>query len=436
MARRAREERTAIILLAAAAVVLSVLSLLLIGGERRREGLLLEFEAERTAADLMESYRVGGLETATGAGVLGFGLYGAGGEAIARVGTAPPSLPPEAPPPGGRVRHDPARRTLSLVRPIGPSAVRPMMGMQGHRPGFGPGGGPGPGQGGGPGGPGGTPPGPGLRSGGPALLFLEISTDAYWRAEHRFRAVSFVAPAAIILMAGLAGYFYWKNAGYRRRMADQEQLARLGEVARTLAHEIKNPLSAIKLQTGILRRSSASVSAEGRREIELIDAEVARLALLSDRIGTFLRDPRGDPAPVEAAPFVQELLSRFGDQVRCAPDPAAAGARIAFDPERLRSILENLVTNAVESGTVEPPEVQVKSSAGHVEIAVLDRGTGIAPEDSERVFDPFFTRKTKGSGVGLAIARRFAEAAGAELSLEARPGGGTAARLRAPRVTA
>jgi signal transduction histidine kinase len=67
---------------------------------------------------------------------------------------------------------------------------------------------------------------------------------------------------------------------------------------------------------------------------------------------------------------------------------------------------------------------------------VLDRGTGIAPEDDERVFDPFFTRKTKGSGVGLAIARRFAEAAGAELRLEPRAGGGTAARLRAPRVTA
>ena len=76
------------------------------------------------------------------------------------------------------------------------------------------------------------------------------------------------------------------------------------------------------------------------------------------------------------------------------------------------------------------------TAAGRVEIAVMDRGTGIAPEDGERVFDPFFTRKTTGSGVGLAISLRFAEAAGAELRLDPRPGGGTVARLLARRVPA
>ncbi len=172
------------------------------------------------------------------------------------------------------------------------------------------------------------------------------------------------------------------------------------------------------------------------REITLIEEEVTRLALLSDRIATFLRDPRGDPRPIDIEPFVTSLLARFGDTVHFRADPAAAGAQISFDPDRLRSVLENLVSNALESGASEPPEVAVTADPGRVEVAVLDRGAGIAPEDSDRVFDPFFTRKIKGSGVGLAIARRFADAAGAELRLESRAGGGTSARLLARRVPA
>ncbi len=407
-----------IALLAAVAMILSLLSLLLIHGERRRETLLLEYEAERTAGNLLDAFRDGSLEAqSSAAAVIGFGLYNAAGDAVARVGGAPAWLGPDNN--AGRVhfRHDAKRRTVTLVRPIGMMSMRPMMGMPGsRRSGFGQPGMPR------------TPP-----SGAPVFLFLEMATEEHWRLERRFRAAALLAPVAIAAMAALAGYLYWKNAEYRRRMAAQEQLARLGEVARTLAHEIKNPLGAIRLQAGILRRT---VSGEGAREIDLIDQEVSRLALLSDRIAAFLRDPRGEPHPVEIAPFVQGLLARFGERVSFRAGTETAGAAIAFDGDRLRSVLENLITNALESGATEPPEVTVSAAGGRVEVAVADRGTGIADDDAERVFDPFFTRKTTGSGVGLAIARRFAEAAGAELRLDPRPGGGTIARLAARRVSA
>jgi two-component system sensor histidine kinase HydH len=422
----AREERVVIALLAVAAVILSLLSFLLIRGERRRESLLLEYEAERTAAGLLDAFRDENLTSDLGGTrLLGFGLYTYAGDAVARRGSAPERLDP-ADAAAGRTRfsHNPARRTLTLLRPLGMASMRPMMGMPGsRRPGFGrPE--PGPGQ----------PGAPSSRTAGaPVLLFLEVSTAEYWRIENRFRAAAFVTPVAIIAMASLAGYLYWKNTGYRRRMAEQEQLARLGEVARTLAHEIKNPLGAIRLQTGILRRTTGG---QGAREIGLIEEEVGRLALLSDRMAAFVRDPVGSPVPVEVAPFVAGLLERFGGRVGSSVEPDAAAAAITFDPDRLRSVLENLITNALESGTEEPPEVTVAAAGARVEIAVLDRGTGIEPGDAERVFDPFFTRKTRGSGVGLAIARRFAEASGAELRLEPRPGGGTAARLLAPRVQA
>ncbi len=240
---RFREERIVIALLASAAVVLSVLAVLLIRGARTRETLLLEYQAERAAGSLLDAYRNGSLDSERGdGGVRGFGLYGVDGEAVVRQGTAPQRLSPEdALARRDRFVHDPAHRTVTLLRPIGPASMRSMMGMQGRRaPGFG------------------QPPGAGRQgAGGPAFLFVELGTDEYWRVENRFRAASFLTPVAIAAIAALAGYLYWKNAGYRRRMAAQDELARLGEVARTLAHEIKNPLGAIRLQTGILKRTVA-----------------------------------------------------------------------------------------------------------------------------------------------------------------------------------
>ena len=137
-------------------------------------------------------------------------------------------------------------------------------------------------------------------SGTPVFLLLTMATEEYWRVQHRFRAAAVVTPVAITALAVLAGYLYWKNAGYRKRMAAHEQLARLGEVARTLAHEIKNPLGAIRLQAGILRHT---VTGEGAREIELIEHEVDRLALLADRIGVFLRDPRASRGRSRSVPL-------------------------------------------------------------------------------------------------------------------------------------
>jgi hypothetical protein len=89
-------------------------------------------------------------------------------------------------------------------------------------------------------------------------------------------------------------------------------------------------------------------------------------------------------------------------------------ARVYADPERLRSVFENLIRNALESGgTREATGAGIGISGSSVTITVFDRGRGIAAEDLKRVFDPFFTRKSSGTGIGLSICRRFAEAAAA-----------------------
>ena len=105
-----------------------------------------------------------------------------------------------------------------------------------------------------------------------------------------------------------------------------------------------------------------------------------------------------------------------------------------MDRERIRSVLDNLVTNALEAGGAGQVQLAAFREGSSVRIIVADRGAGIEAADQDRLFDPFYTSKSKGSGLGLAIARSFAEGAGGSLSLAPRPGGGTVASLRLPVV--
>ncbi len=131
------------------------------------------------------------------------------------------------------------------------------------------------------------------------LLFLELSVEGYWSTRRVFKAASVMAPLLILLVLGFIGYLYRKNSLYRRKLASQQQLAQLGEASRTLSHEIKNPLSAIRIQTGILRKTLPEAN---REDLRIIEEEVSRLSLLTDRIGDFLRDPLGQPEILDRIP--------------------------------------------------------------------------------------------------------------------------------------
>lgn len=412
---------------------LTALTLFLLAGERRRGALLAQYETERLASALMESFRGGeelGLEDLRGR-VLGFGVYSASGRALQRVGTAPEQLPELPRERAGRPlpRFQRGSRSLLLVRRLGmgPGMMEGMHGrmhgMMGRRQPWGEGN---------PQLPSGPRPG-GRPEGAPEYVFLELEAAGFWGRERAFRLAQATVPAVLLGIAALLVFLYRRNHEYRRRLEAQSELARLGEVSRTLSHEIKNPLSAIRLQTGILRRT---LPEERRADLRVIEEEVQRLSLLTDRVGDFLRDPRGQPQSLDLDGFLRELTLRYDRRVRYAPQGGEA-VRVLADPQRLRSVMENLINNALESREGEG-EVEVRCGAarGRAEVAVLDRGPGIPPELLEQVFDPFYTTKTKGSGIGLAIARRFVEAAGGQLTLANRPGGGIAARVLLPRETA
>ena len=214
------------------------------------------------------------------------------------------------------------------------------------------------------------------------------------------------------------------------QLAQQAALARLGQMAAVVAHEVRNPLAGIKgaMQVLMGRRPEADPDRLIMREV------VARIDALGDLVNdlmVFARPTPPHPASIPLRPLIQEAVEAVRrDPVAAAVDVVVSGndARLTADPQMIRAAILNLILNAAQAmdgrGRI---TVTVGSSAGHCTIVVQDTGPGVPTELRDRVFEPFFTTKARGGGLGLPIARRTAELHGGTLTLEPGDGG---ARLR------
>ena len=395
----------------AAFAAVSALATISLRSERERNRLLAQYEAERIASGLFlivaQAAAGADVDTSAAESIIRAATYDDAGriEPI-RVGSVPPRIDPDLLQPGqDRFEYDAARRTLTLYRRRWlPDNLRAR--TAGRR-------------------------GGGRRPGGHEYILLEVDSAGYFRTDRRLLAAQIGSPLLIAAVVGGGAVLIRNNARYRRRLDAQRHLVELGEAARTLTHEIKNPLSAIRLKTAILRRTASGAGAAAA-DLQAIDDEVSRLAVLADRVSDFIRDPAGNSERIDLGPFLDELIDRHAALEVQRP---ATPLFVRFDRERLRSVLDNLIRNAIES-TVDSSPVQAiaeASSAREATVRILDRGAGIAADQRTRVFDPFYTTKSKGSGIGLAICRRFVAAAGGTLELRPRADGGTEAVVTLPR---
>lgn len=261
----------------------------------------------------------------------------------------------------------------------------------------------------------------------PNIIYLSIDASSYSDELVRLRILSLVLLLVTLLVYILVLYVYRQNKKYKALLVRQESLVSLGEAARTLTHEIKNPLSAITIQIALLKRT---VAKENMEDLYTIEHETKRLIELTDKVSDFLRKPLGEPKRIDAVKEIKELFPLFKDEIIYEPE-SLESVITEFDPNRFRSVFENLIKNAIEAtreGDV--PEVSIsirRVRKGRIEIAVKDRGVGIDAKDQKKIFDPFFTTKIHGSGIGLSISMQFVKAVGGELVLKRRSGGGTAA---------
>lgn len=226
-----------------------------------------------------------------------------------------------------------------------------------------------------------------------------------------------------------------------RRQADerererQRRLASLGEMSAVLAHELRNPLASLKGNAQLLAQM-LPLGEKPRAKAERVVDEAARLEKLTADLLSFVRTGAlqrrdGDPAALVGEAVASRAAALAPDGTpELSIDTSAAPARWSMDADRLREVIVNLVDNARAAGA--PVTLTVREADNQLRIDVADRGPGVPEQDRERIFEPFVTGKTQGTGLGLAVARRVVEAHGGTLEAHENPGGGALFRIELP----
>src|SRR3954471_8968104 len=248
-----------------------------------------------------------------------------------------------------------------------------------------------------------------------------------------------------------------ENSRQYRRMQERDRLAALGQMAAGLAHEVKNPLGAIKGAAQLLG-DPAHDTKLGKADMEFVSIileEVERLDRVVGSVLDYARPSKGDAGAVDVNAVVKRTLTVLAsdrtEECELRTELTESLPPVRADAEQLRQVLINLVRNAVQAmggqGTVQVVTRlrSERSSAAlgrdpaapptdWIEIAVRDEGPGIAPQVQKHLFVPFFTTKDRGTGLGLAISQRVVEEMGGRIEVVSRPGAGSTFSLVLPAV--
>lgn len=224
-----------------------------------------------------------------------------------------------------------------------------------------------------------------------------------------------------------------------------EQMATLGRLAAGVAHEIRNPLTSIKMRLFSLGRELEEDSSR-REDLAVISEEVNRLESIVQNFLQFARPPeiKAEPVPVDdILGAVLDLLGhRFQSQgILVVREPPASGITVLADKHQLRQVFMNILINAcdamLDGGRVTVAcRVEGEGSLPMARVSVGNSGPPIPPEDAAHIFDPFFSTRDDGTGLGLSIARQIVEQHGGRLDLDApREGDGAAFAVTLPLAT-
>jgi PAS domain S-box-containing protein len=278
-------------------------------------------------------------------------------------------------------------------------------------------------------------------------LWTTIGSGRIWRGELRNRARDgsiYWVDTTIVPMLDAAGqpyrymairYDITERKRQEEQLREQAALARLGQMAAVVAHEVKNPIAGIR---GALQVISGRMPEESR-DRGVMGEIIARLDALNRIVQDLLVFAR--PRPLKLEPVVlTSLLTKTVELLR--RDPAFTGVRVNIagdggsvqaDVEQLQLVLQNILMNAGKAmggaGTI---DVAVARQDHRWTVEIADTGPGIAPEVREKAFDAFFTTKSRGTGLGLSIARRVVEAHGGRIHLAAGAERGTVVSIELP----
>ena len=288
-------------------------------------------------------------------------------------------------------------------------------------------------------------------------LPLDYAIRNLGRSPSRLLLTATGSGLVVALVIGAGGFVNGMQkalAESRRQLAEQERELAWSTMARQVAHEIKNPLMPMKLSVQHLQRvfhrpgdeappEDVRFAGQFERTTGMLIDQIETLDRIASDFSRFARMPMRHPEPLDLSDVAREAAALFegplADSGRAAfevdlsPDPLP----ISADREELRRVLVNLLTNALQAipDRPEPGRVVLRTVLvdGAAEARVIDDGTGIPLEIQDSVFQPSFSTKTSGMGLGLAISKRAVEAAGGTISFETGDTG-TTFTVRLPRA--
>lgn len=219
-----------------------------------------------------------------------------------------------------------------------------------------------------------------------------------------------------------------------------DQLAALGQLAAGLAHELRNPLTAIRTLVEVARSRGADAQLDGR-DLEVVEEEITRLDSTLQSFLDYARPPKLERRPIDIREVVQrtvQLANARADVQSIVIDVAVPDEPVivSADAEQLRQVLLNLLLNALDAlktgGRIEV-RASTDAATNQVVLRVSDNGPGIPESIRKTVFDPFISSKPSGTGLGLTICRRIVESHGGTITAENSPGGGAVLTIGLPR---
>jgi signal transduction histidine kinase len=239
------------------------------------------------------------------------------------------------------------------------------------------------------------------------LLDMQLALDAYYETRHR------------------------------KELRRSEQLAAVGELAASIAHEVRNPLAGMKGALEVLR-GELSVKPSN---LEIVDELVAQIARLEDLVRDLLTYARPSAIAVQGFDLhdmLDRLIKMYKDEAEAAQITihrvyGPGTGRISADPQQMEQVFFNLIHNAIQAmeqgGTL---TVATQATRAATVISFRDTGKGVPEADLGRIFQPFFTTKHRGSGLGLPIVKKIIDAHGGSVEVTSTPGEGTAATISLP----
>jgi len=283
------------------------------------------------------------------------------------------------------------------------------------------------------------------------IVRVGFERDRMDQILERNRHFLFISMGFIVLAGLFSLWFVFQNQKrhlarideMRKRLEQSERLSSLGQLAAGVAHEIRNPLNAISMASQRLQREYLPCEEDKVQEFGrltgVIRDEIRRLNVIIEDFLTFSRSRRLELREFSLTEVVQKLVRLMGEEARARGISLSVKSMqdslmVPMDVDKLQQALINIIKNAIESiegaGSV---DIAVERQAGErAVIRVSDTGSGLAPEEVEKIFDPDYTTKEKGLGLGLPIAHEIIRGHGGTIRVQSGVGQGTTFEITLP----